>query len=280
MSSPSSAPWVWVSWNTVTVTSPRPGRACGASAGGRGAVVTLTGAPPPAPWLGSDRVGAACPVQPASTAAIPSTSRIRDLGTVCRIVRPSRPPSGSALPLTTPVLPRRFPLRTLPLVATPSRRLGRSGRPHRNRRMMAAEQPELDRALDLYRQAYEPLRDEPTLEVLHQQTSPSAPPRRWAGEETRSAAQGCAGLVTAGDGRCLPRPRPERGRGAYRFCPPRAGTHARTVGSACGWPRSTHARRRSRVAAAGHGKGLPASTARTTRSRACRVAGRTAGSRR
>jgi hypothetical protein len=58
--------------------------------------------------------------------------------------------------------------------------------------MMAARQ----RELDLYRQAYEPLRDEPTLEVLHQQTSPSAPPRRWAGEEIPSAVQGCAGLVT------------------------------------------------------------------------------------
>jgi hypothetical protein len=39
------------------------------------AVVTLTGAPPP-PWLDSDREGAARPVQPASTAAIPSSSRI------------------------------------------------------------------------------------------------------------------------------------------------------------------------------------------------------------
>jgi len=39
------------------------------------AVVTLTGAPPPPPWLDADREGAARPVQPASTAAIPSSSR-------------------------------------------------------------------------------------------------------------------------------------------------------------------------------------------------------------
>jgi hypothetical protein len=38
-----------------------------------------------------------------------------------------------------------------------------------NRQMVAAKQRELERALDLYRQAYQPVRDEPTLEVLQRQ---------------------------------------------------------------------------------------------------------------
>ena len=38
-----------------------------------------------------------------------------------------------------------------------------------NRQMVAVKQRELERALDLYRQAYQPVRDEPTLEVLQRQ---------------------------------------------------------------------------------------------------------------
>jgi hypothetical protein len=40
-----------------------------------------------------------------------------------------------------------------------------------NRQMTAVKQRELERAVDLYRQAYEPVRDEPTLEVLQRQTA-------------------------------------------------------------------------------------------------------------
>jgi hypothetical protein len=40
---------------------------------------------------------------------------------------------------------------------------------HLNRRMVAAKQRELDRVLDLYRQAYQPIGDEPTLEALQRQ---------------------------------------------------------------------------------------------------------------
>jgi hypothetical protein len=39
-----------------------------------------------------------------------------------------------------------------------------------NRQMVAVKQRELERAIDLYRQAYQPVRDEPTLEVLKRQT--------------------------------------------------------------------------------------------------------------
>jgi hypothetical protein len=39
-----------------------------------------------------------------------------------------------------------------------------------NRQMVAVKQHELERAIDLYRQAYQPVRDEPTLEVLKRQT--------------------------------------------------------------------------------------------------------------
>jgi acyl-CoA reductase-like NAD-dependent aldehyde dehydrogenase len=37
--------------------------------------------------------------------------------------------------------------------------------------MVAVKQRELERAVDLYRQAYQPVRDEPTLEVLQRQTA-------------------------------------------------------------------------------------------------------------
>ncbi|HJU97744.1 MAG TPA: hypothetical protein VJ644_07205 [Jiangellaceae bacterium] len=40
-----------------------------------------------------------------------------------------------------------------------------------NRQMVAVKQHELERAVDLYRQAYQPVRDEPTLEVLQRQTA-------------------------------------------------------------------------------------------------------------
>lgn len=40
-----------------------------------------------------------------------------------------------------------------------------------NRQMVAVKQRELERAVDLYRQAYQPVRDEPTLEVLQRQTA-------------------------------------------------------------------------------------------------------------
>jgi hypothetical protein len=40
-----------------------------------------------------------------------------------------------------------------------------------NRQMVAVKQRELERALDLYRQAYQPIRDEPTLEVLQRQAA-------------------------------------------------------------------------------------------------------------
>jgi len=42
---------------------------------------------------------------------------------------------------------------------------------HLNRRMVAAKQRELDRALDLYRQAYRPIGDDPTLEMLQRQAA-------------------------------------------------------------------------------------------------------------
>jgi len=41
-----------------------------------------------------------------------------------------------------------------------------------NRQMVAVKQRELERALDLYRQAYQPIRDQPTLEVLQQKAGP------------------------------------------------------------------------------------------------------------
>jgi hypothetical protein len=41
-----------------------------------------------------------------------------------------------------------------------------------NRQMVAAKQRELERALDLYRQAYQPVHEEPTLAVLQRQAGP------------------------------------------------------------------------------------------------------------
>lgn len=120
-------------WNTVTLTSPGPASACGVNAGGTGAVVTLTDA---APWLGS-----ACPVQPACTAAIASMSRIRDHGSVRRIVRPllSAPIRYPATSYDTgPAAP--VPTRDALLVALAGRvavahLVGRRERPDQNLRL-------------------------------------------------------------------------------------------------------------------------------------------------
>src|SRR5919108_1624782 len=61
---------MWVSWNRVTTTSPRPARVAGAG----GAVAAVAGAAPcgGVGWLGGDGR-----VQAASTAAIPMVSRSR-----------------------------------------------------------------------------------------------------------------------------------------------------------------------------------------------------------
>src|SRR6266545_4552251 len=66
---------MWVSWNRVTTTSPRPARADGASAGASGVAAAVVGAAAPCGgggWLGGDGG-----VQAASTTAIPMVSRSR-----------------------------------------------------------------------------------------------------------------------------------------------------------------------------------------------------------
>jgi hypothetical protein len=66
---------MWVSWNKVTTTSPRPARADGASAGASGVAVAVVGVAAPCGgggWLGGDGR-----VQAVSTAAIPMVRRSR-----------------------------------------------------------------------------------------------------------------------------------------------------------------------------------------------------------
>jgi hypothetical protein len=52
-----------------------------------------------------------------------------------------------------------------------------------NRQMVAVKQRELERVRDLYGLAYQPVRDEPTLEVLQQ---PGRPPKRRRGPGKRA----------------------------------------------------------------------------------------------
>src|SRR6266508_4945484 len=66
---------MWVSWNRVMTTSPRPARADGASAGASGVVVAVVGAA--APWGGVGWLGGDGGVQAVSTTAIPMVSRRR-----------------------------------------------------------------------------------------------------------------------------------------------------------------------------------------------------------
>src|SRR6266545_1994231 len=98
---------MWVSWNRVMTTSPRPARADGASAGASGLAVAVAGAAAPfggGGWLGGDGG-----VQAVSTAAIPMVSRSRAPRVVGIVrLRNLGPDLVARAAPTTPPPPDRF----------------------------------------------------------------------------------------------------------------------------------------------------------------------------